>query len=174
MRSVRYLALGVALAWTAGCDEAFTSKMPDAPPPPAAGVQAYLQVDNDQAGPGDEVHVYVRVQFGRDSEARLGSYTGRLHFDAETLAWLRDVDINDGMRVVNPAGAQEGEIRFAGVAANGLEDLTLYHGVFEVTDAGYLDGLTIQIEEMTEALTLRSVESSLQTPTQVFLRQDLR
>lgn len=175
MRSVRFLALGVALALVVGCDdETFTSNAPEAPPPTVQGVQAFLQVDNPHAQPGDQVHLYVRVQFGTDVESRLGSYTGRLTFDSDAIRWMRDVEIDDGLRVVNPGEAPAGLVRFAGAAARGFEDLTLYHGIFEVVDAAFLDGVQLEMEELSEALTLADFQPRLEVAPGVFQRQDPR
>lgn len=172
MRSVRILPIVAALAALVACDEEpFTSKGPEAPPPPVEGVQAFLQVDNDRAQPGERVHVYVKVQFGTETSEKLGSYTGRITFDPEALNWLSNIDIDDGMRVVNPNHAAEGVVRFAGAAARGFEELTLYHGVFEVVDAGYMDKLALQMEELSASRTLTNLEPQLHVTPQVFLRE---
>ena len=71
-----------------------------------------------------------------------------------------------------PNGASTGLVRFAGASPRGFEDLTLYHGIFEVKDAGYLDGLSMQMEELSQALTLTNMQPSLQVAPRVFLRQD--
>lgn len=171
MRRIRWIALmGVGLAVGACQDDPLTSKTPDAPPPPTQGVQAFLQVDNDQAKPGDVVHVYVRVQFASGADTRLGSYTGRLHFDAATLGWQQDNPIDDGLRVTNPNGAPDGEIRFAGASAAGFGDLTLYQGTFQVKTAGWADGLALQMDELSAAQTLGNLRPALQVTPSIFLR----
>ncbi len=171
MRSVRLLPLA-AILMLVGCDDdQLDLRAPDAPPPPARGVQAFLQVDNDRAAPGQQVHVFVRVQLGTESSAKVGSYTGRLTFDPEQLTWMSTVNIDDGMRVVNPNDAPDGVVRFAGAAARGFEDLTLYHGVFEVVDAGYMDGLRLEMEELSSAMTLTNLRPELETTPRIFLRQ---
>jgi len=173
MRSVRFLAFAAVLLALVGCDDdpLNSDRGPDQPPPPAEGIQAYLQVDNDQAGPGDRVHVWVNVQFASGSELRLGSYTGRITFDPESLDHQESLEINDGLRVVNPNEAPSGEIRFAGAAARGFEDLAIYHGVFEVKDTEYMRSLELQMEELSAALTLTDLEPQLQVAPQVFLRR---
>lgn len=173
MSSVRFVSLAAVLLTAVACsDEPVTVRGPEAPPPPVEGVQAFLQVDKDQAQPGDRVEVFVKVQLGAKSEAKLGSYTGRLTFDPEALTWLSDVDVNDGVRVVNPNDADDGVVRFAGASPRGFDDLTLYHGVFEVKDAGYLDALSLQMEELSQALTLTNMQPALQIMPRVFLRQN--
>jgi hypothetical protein len=165
--------LAVVLVGLAGCDdEPLTSRDgPEQPPPPVAGIQAYLQVDNDQARPGDRVTVYVVVQFGTETEAKLGSYTGRLTFDPEMLTFDESVEINDGLRVINPNNAESGEIRFAGATARGFADLTIYRGVFEVRDADYMQGLTLSMEELSAAESLANLQPQLQVAPRVFLRR---
>jgi len=111
------------------------------------------------------------VQLGSGSQAKLGSYTGRLAFDPKALGLVESVEINDGLRVVNPNGAPDGEIRFAGAAARGFEDLTVYHGVFEVKDADYMKALELKMEELSAALTLTDLQPQLQVTPQVFLRR---
>jgi hypothetical protein len=157
----------------AGCDDQpLTSKEgPDQPPPPVEGIQAYLQVDNDQARPGDRVNVYITVQFGAETDARLGSYTGRLRFDPEMLGLSESVEINDGLRVINPNGAPDGEIRFAGAAARGFDDLTIYHGVFQVKDADYMQQFELDMEELSAAESLADLHPQLQVAPQIFLRR---
>ena len=173
MRSVRLLSFAAALLMVAGCDDdpLNSDRGPDQPPPPAEGIQAYLQVDNDQARPGDEVHVWVNVQLAAGSELKSGSYTGRVTFDPEMLSHRESPEINDGLRVINPNGAPTGEIRFAGAAARGFEDLTVFHGVFEVKDADYLTDLELLMEELSAATTLTDLQPQLQVTPQIFLRR---
>ena len=141
MKSVHFLSIaGLALAFMACDEDPFESQRPDMPPPPAQGIQAFLQVDNDNASPGQQIHVFVTVQFGADEDGKLGSYTGALRFSVEALEWKRDVAINDGLRVTNPESAP-GEVRFAGASARGFEDTVLYRGEFTVKSANYLDDL---------------------------------
>jgi hypothetical protein len=172
MPSVRFVLLTAGVLLAAACSDDPVVQGPDAPPPLARGVQAFLQVSNDHAEPGERVEVFVKVQVGTETEAKVGSYTGRLTFDPKTLAWMSDVDVNDGVRVVNPNGAGTGVVRFAGASPRGFEDLTLYHGVFEVKDAGYLEGMAMEMEELSQALTLTNLQPSLQVAPRVFLRQD--
>ncbi|MBI4502690.1 MAG: hypothetical protein HY700_16210 [Gemmatimonadetes bacterium] len=174
MKSVHtFLLLAAGLAASTACnDDALKSKTPGEPPPLTQGVQAFVQVDNDQAQPGERINVYVRVQTGTESQAKVGSYTGRLKFDPELLSWVSDAQIDDGLRVVNPNGSANGEIRFAGASAAGFNDLQLYHGVFEVKKAGYTSQLGLQMEELSAAVSLGDLKPQLQVTPQVFLRVD--
>lgn len=172
MRANRLLPFVAATLIAACQDEPLISNTPDAPPAPTHGVQAFVQVDNDHAQPGERVHVYVRVQFGTETPARLGSYTGRLRFDPEALGWQSDVDINDNaLRVINPNGAAAGDVRFAGASAAGINDHTLYQGVFEVKKAGYMEGLRLEMEELSAAGALTNLKPDLRVAPQVFLRR---
>ena len=172
MRSIHILCLaGLSLA-ALGCnDDPLKSGLPETPTPPAQGVQAFVQVDNPNAQVGEQVRVFVRAQLGTETSAKLGSFTGRLGFDPEALAFKGEVKINDGLRVSNPAGAGSGELRFAGAAAAGFTDLTLYEGIFEVKKAGYLDHLSVQMEELSAAVTMTNLQPRLEVPHQVFLRK---
>src|ERR1043165_5406278 len=128
MKSAPMFALvGLVISLTA-CKDDLPAKSSMEPPPPAQGVQAFVQVDNETAQPGQRVQVYVRTQLGTETSAKIGSYTGRLRFDPQLLGWVQDDQISDGLRVTNPNGAAAGDIRFAGASAAGFNDLALYHG----------------------------------------------
>ena len=169
MRSAPLLLLGVLAL--AGCeDEPLTSRAPGEPPPPSQGIQAFIQVDNDHAQVGQTVHVWVRVQIGGETAARLGSYTGRLRFDPAAVRFESETAIDDGMRVSNPAGASTGDLRFAGAAPAGFQNLTLYEATFEVTKPDYMDQLRLDMEEVSAAISLTNLTPTLRVAPQVFLR----
>jgi hypothetical protein len=169
MRSVQIITLGALLL--AGCDDdPLTSRTPGEPAPPAQGIQAFIQVDDDRAQPGEQVRVWVKVQVGGETDARLGSYTGRLRFAPASLRFESETAIDDGMRVTNPAGAPQGDLRFAGAAPAGFTQLTLYEATFTVQKEGYLDGLRLEMEEVSAALTLTNLTPALRVAPQVFLR----
>jgi hypothetical protein len=153
-------------------DDPMTSDTPGEPAPPVEGIQAFIQVSDDRAQPGDQVRVWVKAQIGGETEARLGSYTGRLHFDAEALRFLGEAEIDDGMRVTNPAGAPEGELRFAGASPTGLTNLVLYEATFEVTKTDYLAALELLMEEVTAAISLADLTPALQIAPRIFLRAE--
>jgi hypothetical protein len=169
MRSARFLVVGMALL--VGChDDPVTSNAPGEPAPPAQGIQAFIQVDNDRAQTGDHVHVWVKVQIGGETDARLGSYTGRLRFDPGSLRFVSETGIDDGMRVTNPAGAPQGDLRFAGASPGGFTNLILYQGEFEVTKPDYMDALRLDMEEVSAAISLTNLTPSLRVAPQIFLR----
>jgi hypothetical protein len=175
MTSVRsFTLLGLTLGVMACEDDPLKSGLPEAPPPPNQGVQAFIQVDNAQARPGDEVRVFVRMQFGTDNGAKLGSYTGRLTFDPEVVAFLSETKIDDGLRVTNPNNAGSGELRFAGASATGFNDLTLFEGLFQVKKAGFLDAIKLEMEEASAAATLANLAPSLDVPARVFQRPGIK
>lgn len=169
-RVLRLAAVGALLSLAACDDDLVKSGGDGAPLPPAQGIQAFIQVDRADAAPGQQVRVWVEVQLAADMEERLASYTGRLHFDPETLEFQRNVEIDDGLRVINPNGAAAGEIRFAGAQAGGFDDLTVYEGVFTVKRVGYATSLTLLMEELSGA-ALTDLAPSLQVEQQVFLRE---
>jgi hypothetical protein len=171
MRSVRSFTLAALALGLAACeDDPLKSGLPEAPAPLAQGVQAFVQVDDPEAKPGDQVRVYVRMQFGTETGAKLGSYTGRLTFDPEVLAFKGETKIDDGLRVTNPNNASAGELRFAGATATGFNDLTLFEGVFQVKRDGYLDAIKLQMEEASAAMTLSNLANKLDVPKAVFRR----
>jgi len=171
MRSVRSFTLAaLALGLVACEDDPLKSGLPEVPTPPQQGVQAFIQVDNAQANPGDQVRVFVRLQFGTETGAKLGSYTARLKFDPEILGFVSEAKIDDGLRVTNPNNAGAGELRFAGASAAGFNDLTLFEGAFLVKKAGYLDAFKLEMEEASAATTLSNLTEHLDVPGQVFQR----
>lgn len=171
MKSLPFLTLvAAALAFAACGEEPLESDTPPEPPPPSTGIQAFIQVDNDQAGPGEMVRVFVKVQIGTDTDAKLGSYTGGLHFDPAALGFADERKIEDGLRVTNVEGAPSGAIRFAGAAARGFNELTLFEGVFQVKKSGYIDGLALEMEELSAALSFSKLTSQLRVAPTVFVR----
>lgn len=170
MRVLRNVLLGALVVATAtACDDdPLKTKAPGEPAPPTQGVQAYLAVDRQDAKPGDVVEIAVKLQIGTASNVKLGSYTGRLTFDPEALAYVDEIKINDGMRVANPNAAEQGTIRFAGAAAKGFADLILYRAHFEVRKADFEEALRFQIEELSSAVALGHLESQMKVAPTVF------
>jgi hypothetical protein len=166
MHALRLVVLGLAL--TACQDQPAQSTGPK-PPPQAQGVAAFISVDNLSARPGQSVRVRVELQVGTQQNYKLGSFTGRLHFNPARLTFRTENAINDGLRVSNPAGAATGEIRFAGAAPNGFTNLVLYDGTFEVKSADYAADLALQMEELSAAMSLTNLAPQLQVNRQVFL-----
>jgi hypothetical protein len=170
MKRVQSLALIGALAVLAACEDGpLQSKTPGEPAVAPQGVQAFVQVDNESAAPGDEVKVFVQVQMGSANKARIGSYTGTLKYGGDALEWIADDEINDGLRVTNP-NAAPGEVRFAGASAGGFANQMLYAGRFRVKAAGYSGGLSLDMKELSAAATLGDLRPQMSVAPKVFLR----
>lgn len=163
------LRLATICATLAACQDQPAPATGPTPPPVQQGVAAYITVDNLTAQPGQSVRVRVEVQVGTQQNFKLGSYTGRLRFDAAKLEYKRENVINDGLRVANPLNAAQGEIRFAGASAMGFTQLVLYDGTFQVKAAGYVQSLQLTMEELSAALSLQNLQSQVRVNSQVFL-----
>lgn len=167
MQIIRWAALTFALA--ACQDQPSRTTGPVVPPPPQQGVAAYVSVDRLDAPVGATVRVRVEVQLGTQQDFKLGSYTGRLHFDPGQLAFQQENPINDGMRLANPANASKGEIRFAGASAAGFTTLVLYDASFTVKGADYASGLSLAMEEMSSSKGFTNLRPQLNVSRQIFL-----
>lgn len=173
--SVRILAFTMSLLAVTACDDeplTNTDESAPEPPPPVEGVAAFVQIDNEAARTGDRVRVSVVVQVPSGSDTKIGSYTGILNFDPDALSLQDEVEINDGMRVSNPNDAGNGVIRFAGASASGFAQRTLYEAVFEVRRADYAAGLSLEMQELSQASTLTDLQPQLQVSDEVFLSVD--
>lgn len=171
MLPLRTIAMAVVLAGAACADE--PTRPDPVPPPVVQGVDAYVIVDNLQATPGQTVRVSVLVR-AADAAVKVGSYTGRLHFDAALLQYKAEVAISDGLRVANPTGAGTGEIRFAGASATGFADLTLYSATFTVKQANWARALTLQMEELSAARSLTNLSPQLRVQRAVLAADQVK
>lgn len=166
MNAIRLAMMTIALT---ACQDQPARTTGPTPPPPQQGVAAYITVDRLDAPVGATVRVTIEVQVGTQQNFKLGSYTGRLHFNPGQLAYQQENAINDGLRIANPANAAKGEIRFAGASAKGFSTLVLYDGTFQVKSADYAAGLTLTMEELSAAMSLANLRSQLSVNPQVFL-----
>jgi len=166
IHALRLVVLGLAL--TACQDQPAQSTGPT-PPPVAQGVAAFISVDNLSALVGQTVRVRVEVRVGTQQSYKVGSYTGRLRFNVARLQFRAENAISDGLRIANANGAATGEIRFAGAAPTGFTNPVLYDATFEVKGADYAADLTLQMEELSAALTLTNLAPQLQVNRQIFL-----
>lgn len=171
MLPLRSIAMAVVLVGAACADE--PTKPNPLPPPVEQGVNAFIVVDNLQAAVGQTVRVSVLVR-AADAAVKVGSYTGRLHFDAASLQYKAEVAINDGLRVANPNGAGTGEIRFAGASATGFADLTLYSATFTVKQANWAHALTLQMEELSAARSLANLSPQLRVQRTVLAADQVK
>jgi hypothetical protein len=171
MLPLRSIAMAVVLFGAACADE--PTKPDPLPPPVDQGVNAYVVVDNLHAAVGQTVKVSVVVR-AADANLKVGSYTGRLHFDAAQLQYKAEVAISDGLRVANPNGAATGEIRFAGASATGFADLTLYSATFTVKQANWTSALTLQMEELSAAKSLANLSPQLRVQRPVMAADQVK
>ena len=167
MNLIRLATVTIALA--ACQDQPVHTTGPLSPPPPEQGVAAFVSVDRLDAPVGATVRVRIEVQVGTQQDFKLGSYTGRLHFDPAQLQFQQENPISDGLRLANPANASKGEIRFAGASAAGFATLVLYDASFTVKSAGYASGLSLVMEEMSAAKSLTNLRPQLNVSRQIFL-----
>ena len=163
------LRLAMVCLTLAACQDEPAPATGPTPPPVQTGVAAYITVDNLNAPPGQRVRVRVEVQVGAEQSFKVGSYTGRLHFNPASLEYKQENAINDGLRVANPLGAAQGEIRFAGASAMGFTSLVLYDASFQVKAAGYAQTLQLTMEELSAALSLQNLQAQVRVSNQVFL-----
>jgi len=161
--------IGFASLMLVACQDAPARSIGPTPPPPSQGIQAYVTVDNPDAAVGSTVRVRVEVQVGANATTKIGSYTGRLHFDPAKLSFKAENAINDGLRVANATGAAQGEIRFAGASPNGFTTLVLYDGNFEIKSADYRSSLTLTMEELSAALSLTNLSAQVSVNHQIFM-----
>lgn len=166
MNALRLVFLGLALS---ACQDQPAQSTGPTPPPVTQGVAAFISVDNLSARVGQTVRVRVEVQVGTEQNYKVGSYTGRLHFNTGRLQFRAENPINDGLRIANNTGAANGEIRFAGASATGFTMLVLYDATFEVKGADYAADLTLQMEELSAALSLTNLAPQLRVNRQIFL-----
>ncbi len=166
MHAIRLVVLGLALS---ACGDQPAKSTGPTPPPLQQGVSAYITVDRLSAAVGQTVRVRVEVQVGTQQNYKLGSYTGRLLFNTARLQFKTENPIGDGLRVANATTAAQGLIRFAGASATGFTSLVLYDATFEVKGADYASDLTLQMEELSAALSLTNLVPQLRVNRQIFL-----
>ena len=166
MHALRLAILGLALS---ACQDQPAQSTGPTPPPVQQGVAAFITVDNLNAAVGQTVRVRVEVQVGSQQNYKLGSFTGRLRFNAAKLQFKAENPINDGMRVANTTTAATGLIRFAGASPTGFTTLVLYDGTFQVKGADYAADLALQMEELSAALSLTNLTPQLRVNRQIFL-----
>lgn len=94
----------------------------------------------------------------------LGSFTGRVHFNASSLEYVGEVAIGDGTtRAVNRLGDV---IRVAGISTSGLNATRLVTFRFRVIDKAALQTMRFDLEEVHEMSTTNLL-SLVRSPTVV-------
>jgi hypothetical protein len=84
----------------------------------------------------------------RGDVGRIGSYTGRLLFDASALTFDTEVSPVDGTERASNPGA--GVIRVAGAAVNGVNVAALAAFRFKVVNAAALQAVRLELDEVHE------------------------
>jgi hypothetical protein len=93
---------------------------------------------------------------------KLGSFTGRLHFDPAGLQYVGEVAVSDGtMRASNRVGDV---IRVAGISTAGVNVAQLATVRFKVVNGSALESLHFDLEEVHE-LSRASLLSLVRSPT---------
>ena len=140
---VTALILAVAMG---GCAEnsvlepGLESPFPPLPADQVDGVRGSLLVGPWLAGV-QEVAVWMEAD-----DNRLGAYQARLRFDFSVLNYEGSESSDEGFRVLNAEKVQEGELRFAGFAAEGFDDPEVIRIRFESDRQVEPGELTLLIE----------------------------
>ncbi len=153
--SIRLLpCVAIALAIAAsGCHE-YRSVVPTVDQPASRSITP--RIDVTSSGTSAVITLALDVQ---GDVGKIGSFTGRLHFDPAGLAYDDEVVLSDGtLRASNPG---VGEIRFAGASAAGVEIAALAKFRFTVKNAAALQGVRFDLEEIHE-LTRADTHASVQ------------
>lgn len=94
----------------------------------------------------------------------LGSFTGRVHFNATSLEYVGEVAIGDGTtRAINHAGDV---LRVAGISTNGVDVARLGTFRFRVIDKAALATMRFDLEEVHE-LSTTNLLSLVRSPSLV-------
>lgn len=135
--------LWAALLVAAGCRDAANLTRPTASTAPRS-ITPKLLVLGDTGGTA-LVTVALEVS---GNVGKLGSFTGRLHFDQASLDYSGEVAIGDGTtRVSNRVGDV---VRVAGISTSGLNPARLATFRFTVLDKAALTTLRFDLEEVHE------------------------
>lgn len=110
---------------------------------PARSITPRVAVTRDGAFAVVTLALDVRGDVGR-----IGSYTGRLIFDASALAYDSEVTPADATQRASNPGA--GVIRVAGAAVNGVDVANLAAFRFKVVSAAALPEVRLELDEVHE------------------------
>lgn len=93
---------------------------------------------------------------------KLGSFTGRVHFDPAALVYVGDISLGDGtMRASNRVNDV---VRVAGISTTGINVAQLATFRFRVVDPAALERLYFELEEVHE-LSRGDLLSLVRSPT---------
>lgn len=139
-------ALGVACALSvagSACRDSASTVRPSSAPAPRT-ITPRVVVTPDQ-GAFSVITLALDVSGG---VGKLGSFTGRLHFDPAALGYDSEVTINDATaRASNPG---DGVIRVAGMSQSGIDVAHLASFRFKVIKPAGLDAVQFELEEVHE------------------------
>lgn len=122
---------------------------------PAPKVEALLVVSDFAAVPGTSIIVAVKAA---STAGTIGSFTMRINYDPTALRFDSELPANDnGLHILNPTN---GQLRFAGVNANGFTDAQLASYRFVVLRPNAARSLSLVVDEM-HMLTRVDAKSSL-------------
>lgn len=116
-----------------------------APPQPAEGSVAYVQLSEARPAVGSIVTVTAYVR-GAASVTNVGSFTAKLKFDAAGLEFVSQSELPGGMRMLK---ANAADIIAAGASAEGFTDGRLFAVTFKVVDPAALQSLSLDVSELT-------------------------
>ena len=134
--------MAAASVAAAACSEARgVDRLTSAPPP---ALVARLVLSDSAPAPGSELRIYVDV--GSIPGTSIGSYTGRIAYDAAGLAYVGEADLGGGaLRAVN---ALPGLLRTAGASPAGFSAGRLAGYRFRVVDPHAVQSLRLTIDEL--------------------------
>lgn len=140
--SMRCAALGATLVLATGCRDASNIVETGArSSKPSITPRTNLVMRGDTAF----VTLWIDV---RGDVGKIGSFTGRLHYDQAALEYGGEVAVSDGiLRAVN---AVAGEVRVAGASAAGVDRASLAVFRFRVRNGSENPGLQFDLDELHE------------------------
>ena len=139
---MRKFLLPLVAVFAAACtDDASLS----APPQPAEGSVAFVQLSDTRPAAGATITVTAHVR-GAADVTNVGAFTAKLNFDAAGLQFVEQTELPGGMRMLKPGTS---EILAAGASADGFADGRLFAVTFKVIDPAAIQSLSLDISELT-------------------------
>lgn len=140
-RCLTVLAAAAAIAAPACGEQRGADRLTAAPPP---ALVARLVLSDSAPAAGSDVQVYLDV--GTIPGTSIGSYTGRIAYDAAGLAYVGEAEVaGAALRAVN---ALPGLLRTAGVSTAGFSAGRLAGYRFHVIDPNAVQSLRLTIDEL--------------------------
>ncbi|MGQ0767239.1 MAG: hypothetical protein ACT4OZ_16445 [Gemmatimonadota bacterium] len=145
----RFAASTALIAVATACSDREVVRPPEPGRPPTS-TNAWLQLSDSLARPGQTVVISALARIA-DADAAgaggaIGSFTARLAYDSLMLSITGVDSLGDGaLRAVNPV---TGEYRIAGASASGLRDGVLFRLTAQVRDSRGLQRIGLLIDEL--------------------------